>query len=171
MNASAVTRFGDLTDAAAARWGDREALVFRQRRYSFRQIAGDARRVRGRRLPDLERVIVVSDREHSGAWSWPELLEAARSVDAAAVTVRAAAVRPTDTVFIMYTSGTTGFPKGVMRDHSLLAHLADRYRRLQSSERDVFVNYLPLFHIFGYVDGPLGSMLAGYRQILTDTLH
>ena len=262
MNASAVTRFGDLTDAAAARWGDREALVFRQRRYSFRQIAaevdrvargliragvrpgekvaiwlvncpewiftmfalakigavhvpintrfrtvdlaqvlersntstlithdasgpvdylamvrelaeldgaGDARRVRGRRLPDLERVIVVSDREHSGAWSWPELLEAARSVDAAAVTVRAAAVRPTDTVFIMYTSGTTGFPKGVMRDHSLLAHLADRYRRLQSSERDVFVNYLPLFHIFGYVDGPLGSMLAGYRQILTDT--
>jgi fatty-acyl-CoA synthase len=262
MNPPAATRFGDLTDAAAARWGDREALVFRERRYTFREIAaevdrvarglirsgvrpgekvaiwlvncpewifamfalakigavhvpintrfrtvdlaqvlersntstlithdvsgpvdylamvrelaeldgaGDARRVRGRRLPDLERVIVVSDREHSGAWSWPELLGAARSVDADAVTVRAAAVRPTDTVFIMYTSGTTGFPKGVMRDHSLLAHLADRYRRLQSSERDVFVNYLPLFHIFGYVDGPLGSMLAGYRQILTDT--
>jgi len=262
MNASAVTRFGDLTDAAAARWGDREALVFRQRRYSFRQIAaevdrvargliragvrpgekvaiwlvncpewifamfalakigavhvpintrfrtvdlaqvlersntstlithdasgpvdylaivrelaeldgaGDARRVRSRRLPDLEGVIVVSDREYSGAWSWPELLEAARSVDAAAVTARAAAVRPTDTVFVMYTSGTTGFPKGVMRDHFLLAHLADRYRRLQSSERDVFVNYLPLFHIFGYIEGPLGSMLAGYRQILTDT--
>src|SRR5256886_2635915 len=261
MSASAVTRFGDLTDAAAARWGDREALVFRQRRYSFRQIAaevdrvargliragvrpgekvaiwlvncpewifamfalakigavhvpintrfrtvdlaqvlersntstliphdvsgpvdylamvrelaeldgaGDARRVRGRRLPDLERVIVVSDREHSGAWSWPELLEAARSVDTAAVTARAAAVRPTDTVFIMYTSGTTGFPKGVMRDHLLLAHLADRYRRLQSSERDVFVNYLPLFHIFGYIEGPLGSMPAGYRQILMD---
>ena len=262
MNPPAATRLGDLTDAAAARWGDREALVFRERRYTFREIAaevdrvarglirsgvrpgekvaiwlvncpewifamfalakigavhvpintrfrtvdlaqvlersntstlithdasgpvdylamvrelaeldgaGDARRVRGRRLPDLERVIVVSDREHSGAWSWPELLEAARSVDAAAVTVRAAAVRPTDTVFIMYTSGTTGFPKGVMRDHSLLAHLADRYRRLHSSERDVFVNYLPLFHIFGYVDGPLGSMLAGYGQILTDT--
>ena len=69
----------------------------------------------------------------------------------------------------MYTSGTTGFPKGVMRDHTLLAHLADRYRRLQSSERDVFVNYLPLSHIFGYIEGPLGSMLAGYRQILTDT--
>src|SRR5437660_1719807 len=262
MNPPAATRLGDLTDAAAARWGDREALVFRERRYTFREIAtevdrvargliragvrpgekvaiwlvncpewifamfalakigavhvpintrfrtvdlvqvlersntstlithdvsgpvdhlamvrelaeldgaGGARRVRSRRLPDLERVIVASDREHSGAWSWPELLEAARSVDAAAVTARAAAVRPTDTVFIMYTSGTTGFPKGVMRDHSLLAHLADRYRRLQSSERDVFVNYLPLFHIFGYVDGPLGSMLAGYRQILTDT--
>src|SRR5437899_10362238 len=45
MNASVVTRFGELTDAAAARWGDREALVFRQRRYSFRQIAAEVDRV------------------------------------------------------------------------------------------------------------------------------
>jgi hypothetical protein len=35
MDPRAVTRFGDLTDAAAARWGDREALVFRDRRYTF----------------------------------------------------------------------------------------------------------------------------------------
>jgi fatty-acyl-CoA synthase len=261
MDPRAVTRFGDLTDAAAARWGDREALVFRDRRYTFRQIAaevdrvargliavgvrpgekvaiwllncpewifamfalakigavhvpintrfrtvdlaqvlersntttlithdvsgpvdylgmvrelaglddaGGLRRVRSARLPDLERVIVVSDRTHAGVWSWPELLASASAVDAVALAAREAAVRPGDTVFIMYTSGTTGFPKGVMRDHTLLAHLVDRYRRLQSTERDVFVNYLPLFHIFGYIDGPLGSLLTGYRQILTD---
>jgi fatty-acyl-CoA synthase len=130
--------------------------------------AGGLRRVRSARLPDLERVIVVSDRTHAGVWSWPELLASASAVDAVALAAREAAVRPGDTVFIMYTSGTTGFPKGVMRDHTLLAHLVDRYRRLQSTERDVFVNYLPLFHIFGYIDGPLGSLLTGYRQILTD---
>jgi fatty-acyl-CoA synthase len=262
MNPPAVTRFGDLTDAAAARWGDREALVFRERRYTFQQIAaevdrvargliragvrpgekvaiwllncpewifamfalakigavhvpintrfrtvdlaqilersnastlithdvsgpvdflamvrdvaaldgaGEERRARSARLPDLARVIVASDRPHAGAWSWPEILASGRSVDGAAVAARAAAVSPTDTVFVMYTSGTTGFPKGVMRDHFLLEHLADRYRRLQSSERDVFLNYLPLFHIFGYIEGPLGSMLVGYKQILTDT--
>jgi fatty-acyl-CoA synthase len=257
-----ASRFGDLTDAAAARWGDREALVFRDRRYTFRQIAaevdrvarglihlgvkpgehtalwllncpewifamfalakigavhvpintrfrtvdlaqilersnaatlithdvsgpvdylgmirelatlegaGESRRVRSGRLPDLERVVVLSDATRPGVWSWPELLASADAVETATLAARAAAIRPTDTVFIMYTSGTTGFPKGVMRDHTLLEHLADRYRRLQSSERDVFVNYLPLFHIFGYIEGPLGSMLAGYRQILTDT--
>jgi fatty-acyl-CoA synthase len=258
----AVTRFGDLPDAAAARWGDREALTFGHRRYSFRQIAaevdrvargllhlgvgpgekvalwllncpewiftmfalarigaihvpintrlrtidlaqilegsnattvithdvsgpidylgmirelaalegaGSDRRARSARLPDLTRVVVVSDRRHPGAWSWPELLASAGAVDPATATARAHAVDPRDTAFIMYTSGTTGFPKGVMRDHTLLAHLVDRYRRLQSSERDVFLNYLPLFHIFGYVDGPLGSLLIGYRQVLTET--
>ena len=262
MDPRAVTRFGDLPAAAAARWGDREALVFRDRRYTFRQIAAEVdrvargliavgvrpgekvaiwllncpewifamfalaklgavhvpintrfrtvdlaqvlersntttlithdvsgpvdylgmvrelaglddasrdRRVRSARLPDLERVIVVSDRTHAAAWNWPELLAAASAVDAAALAAQEAAVRPSDTVFIMYTSGTTGFPKGVMRDHTLLAHLADRYRRLQSTERDVFVNYLPLFHVFGYIEGPLGSLLTGYRQILTDS--
>src|SRR5437899_9517667 len=45
MNPPAATRFGDLTDAAAARWGDREALVFRERRYTFREIAAEVDRV------------------------------------------------------------------------------------------------------------------------------
>ena len=251
MEPEAVTRFGDLPDAAAARWGEREALVFRDRRYSFRRIAAEVDRVAralihigvepgervalwllncpewiftmfalakigavhvpintrfrtvdlaqilersdaatvithdvsgpidylgmvrelvdGVGLPDLRRVVVVSDRDHRGTWSWPALLASATAVDPASVAARAAAVRSSDTAFIMYTSGTTGFPKGVMRDHTLLAHLVDRYRRLRSSEHDVFLNYLPLFHIFGYVDGPLGSLLVGYRQVLTET--
>src|SRR5215472_15870553 len=45
MDPRAATRFGDLPDAAAARWGDREALVFGDRRYTFRQIASEVDRV------------------------------------------------------------------------------------------------------------------------------
>ena len=45
MSTPAATRFGDLTDAAAARWGNREALVFRDRRYSFAQMAAQVDRV------------------------------------------------------------------------------------------------------------------------------
>ncbi len=45
MTAPGATRFGDLPDAAAARWGNREALVFRDRRYSFTLIAAEVDRV------------------------------------------------------------------------------------------------------------------------------
>jgi fatty-acyl-CoA synthase len=72
-------------------------------------------------------------------------------------------------MFIMYTSGTTGFPKGVARDHALIESVVDRQRRLGMTERDVFINYLPLFHIFGFCDGPLASTMTGARQVLTET--
>ena len=115
----------------------------------------DDRLVRTAAVPAMRRLVIKSDRRHPGAYSWPDVLDGARHVDEAALRARAVAVRPADTVFIMYTSGTTGFPKGVMRDHSLLRSMLDRHERLGITERDVIINYLPLFHIFGYVDGPL----------------
>jgi fatty-acyl-CoA synthase len=117
----------------------------------------------------MRRLVIKSDRRHPGVYSWPDVLDGAQHVDEAALRERAAAVRPTDTVFIMYTSGTTGFPKGVMRNHSLLRSMLDRHARLGITERDVIINYLPLFHIFGYVDGPLGTLIGGHRQVLTET--
>ena len=254
--------FGDLPGEAARRFGDREALLFRDRRYSFREVAAEVDRlarglihigvepgervclwlnncpewifamfalarigavhvpintrfrvadleyvlaqseaatliahdvsgpvdylamirelapaprdpadrvVRSPAAPALRRLVIRSDRRHPGAHAWPDVLDGARHVSEAALRARASAVRPTDTCFIMYTSGTTGFPKGVMRDHSLLRSMLDRLARLGITERDVIINYLPLFHIFGYVDGPLATLIGGHRQVLTET--
>jgi fatty-acyl-CoA synthase len=124
-------------------------------------------------FPALKRIIIkVSDPGKSvsaGVHDWRDLVAAGSEVSPAALADREQAVRPRDPVFIMYTSGTTGFPKGVVRHHGLLRNHVDRAVTLGVTEHDVMFNYLPLFHIFGYVDGPLLSMLTGNRQILAET--
>ena len=125
--------------------------------------------LRSERFPFLERIVTVSEREHPGVTAYPALLDAGRAVDDAELARRAARVSVDDILFIMFTSGTTGFPKGVMRSHLLLRNQCDRMERLAITESDVVLNYLPLFHIFGYVDGPLLSVMAGSRQVLTGT--
>ena len=124
-------------------------------------------RLRSKRFPRLERIVTVSERRHRGVTAFPALLAAGRTVSDAALAARARQVSVDDTLFIMFTSGTTGFPKGVMRSHRLLRNQCDRMERLAVTESDVVLNYLPLFHIFGYVDGPLLSVMAGSRQVLT----
>ncbi len=119
--------------------------------------------------PLLKRLIIKSEREHAGTVSWAGLLQAGEAVPQAEVDARSAAVTAEDTLYIMYTSGTTGFPKGVLRNHALIQNQVDRGKVTRTSEHDVFLNYLPLFHLFGYVDGPMMSMLFGNRQIVTET--
>lgn len=123
--------------------------------------------LRSERFPRLERIVAVSERSHRGVTAFPALIEAGRTVSGAALAARAGRVSVDDLLFIMFTSGTTGFPKGVMRSHRLLRNQCDRMERLAATESDVVLNYLPLFHIFGCVDGPLLSMMAGSRQVLT----
>src|SRR5207247_10618923 len=84
---------------------------------------------------------------------------------------RPAAVEPDATAFFMYTSGTTGFPKGAMHGHAIVRNLVDRAFRMAITPADTIMMYLPLFHLFGFSDGALMSMVTGARQILTETFE
>ena len=61
----------------------------------------------------------------------------------------------------MYTSGTTGFPKGVMHNHNILRNVIDDANRMGMTPRDVILMYLPLFHVFGLYEGPLMILVRG----------
>ena len=124
-----------------------------------------------RRCPTLRRVIVdgsVGAAEVPGVLFWDELLERGEAVPAARVEALAAAVDPDAPALIMFTSGSTGNPKGVVHSHRLFRNVTDQANRLGIGPRDRTLMYLPLFHVFGMYDGALMMPLAGARMVLME---
>jgi fatty-acyl-CoA synthase len=128
--------------------------------------AGTARE---ERFKHLRLVVSAGDERQAETLHWSAAHAAGDQVDAAALRARAAAVDPDATAFFMYTSGTTGFPKGAMHDHAIVRNLVDRAFRIAITPADTIMMYLPLFHLFGFSDGVLMSMVTGARQVLTET--
>src|SRR5436190_16045938 len=128
--------------------------------------AGD---VREARFPEWRRLIVVATEPPPGILDWNALVREGERVDAAALRKRVEAVDPESAAFMMYTSGTTGFPKGAMHGHRIIRNLVDRAFRMAITPADAIMMYLPLFHLFGFSEGMLMSMVTGARQVLTET--
>jgi fatty-acyl-CoA synthase len=120
-------------------------------------------------FPQLRQVLILSEDEHDGVVTWEAAKKRVDTVSDADLTARADSVDPEDVVFIMYTSGTTGFPKGAMHSHKLIRNVEERGFRMAITPRDTILNYLPLFHAFGYSEGALMSPITGARQIITET--
>jgi fatty-acyl-CoA synthase len=118
-------------------------------------------------LPDLQRIVILGEQRFAGAHAWPEILAKGAEIPDAALAERQLAVNPDATALIMYTSGTTGFPKGVMQNHSLMRNVIDQANRMGMTPRDVILMYLPLFHAFGLFEGPLMLLVTGARMVLT----
>lgn len=121
------------------------------------------------RFPCLRHVVALSEGAAADATDWREMLDRGTSVTEAALRERAARVDPEDAAFIFYTSGTTGFPKGAVHGHRMIRNTWDHGDRMGVSVNDVILMYLPLFHAFGFLEGPLMSMIRGARQVLTET--
>jgi fatty-acyl-CoA synthase len=119
------------------------------------------------RLPDLQRIVILGEQRLAGTHAWPEMLARGEIIPDAVLEERHRAVDPDATVLIMYTSGTTGFPKGVMHHHNILRTITDQANRMGVTPKDVTLMYLPLFHAFGLYEGPLMTMLTGARMVLT----
>src|SRR5947199_250444 len=90
-----------------------------------------------------------------------------RACHAPSVSQRAVALAepPSDaTAMILYTSGTTGPPKGVVMSRGAIAHELDALAAAWDwTPDDVLVHGLPLFHVHGLVLGLLGSLRMGNR--------
>ncbi|WP_310963655.1 FadD3 family acyl-CoA ligase [Nocardioides terrisoli] len=91
-----------------------------------------------------------------------ELRSRGDAVDPAAVEARADAVSPDDVADIMFTSGTTGQPKGAMTAHRQTLGVARVWGRLGGiTAEDQYLVIAPFFHTFGYKVGILVGLLTG----------
>ncbi|MCC9196800.1 AMP-binding protein [Arthrobacter sp. zg-Y820] len=124
-------------------------------------------------LPAVRLVIRLDGTaDDAGELAWKSFLAAGVTVADDAVSAAAAAVRPDDVVDILYTSGTTGLPKGVMSAHRQTLGVARAWAagaELSPEDRYAVVN--PFFHGFGYKAGVVAALLAGATIYPVETFN
>ncbi|KZR59500.1 AMP-binding protein [Bacillus badius] len=119
-----------------------------------------------KRLPLLKNVVVLSEKTYSGTYNWADILELAERVTEEQLDARTAELEPDEVINMQYTSGTTGFPKGVMLTHSNLINNAFHIAGcMELTEQDRLCIPVPFFHCFGCVIGTMACVTVGATMV------
>ena len=114
-----------------------------------------------KKLPFLRNVVTVGF-SMDGCLSWEGMLARADMIPREEVRRRASLVRPDDVCHMQYTSGTTGFPKGVMLTHRNIVNNGKTIGdRMDLSTADRMMIQVPMFHCFGMVLSMTSMMTHG----------
>lgn len=123
-------------------------------------------------LPHLKRVCYLGAEKFRGMYSVPEILGMAVMVSDEDYRARQAELDPWDVINMQYTSGTTGFPKGVMLTHVGVG--LNGYwigRNMGFSEKDRLCLCVPLFHCFGCVLGVMACVNHGACMVIVEKFN
>ncbi len=121
------------------------------------------------RFPHLRRVFFLGQEKHRGMYAIPEIMAMAPMTQEADYEARRAELDCHDVVNMQYTSGTTGFPKGVMLTHYNIinnAYWVGTNQRFGNTDRICIP--VPLFHCFGCVMGVLGAVNHGATMVVLE---
>ncbi len=121
------------------------------------------------RFPRLKNVVYLGQEKHRGMYTSMELFQLGGSFGDEELDKLKAKVKNTDVVNMQYTSGTTGFPKGVMLTHRNILN-----NGFYIGERQKFTNAdrvclpVPLFHCFGCVLGIMAILSHGATAVMVE---
>jgi acyl-CoA synthetase (AMP-forming)/AMP-acid ligase II len=111
---------------------------------------------------ELDDIVILRGAVPDGCTSWSDFMARGADVDPSVSAARADAVQPHDLCDILFTSGTTGAPKGAMLMHAASIRAYEAWSDvvgLREGDRYLIIN--PFFHAFGLKAGILASLLKG----------
>jgi len=111
------------------------------------------------RFPELRAVVLWGELESPGTTHLAALRRTGAARMAAGDTL--APVDADDPVIIVYTSGTTGHPKGAMHGHIVLRNAANIARVMHIEPGDVLLGHMPLYHVAGAFTACIPTVLLG----------
>lgn len=118
-------------------------------------------KLQSKRLPVLKNIITV-DSKQNGCYTWDEALALGEAVSLTEVEERRRQIDKNDVCNMQYTSGTTGFPKGVMLTHYNVVNNGKAIGDcMDLSTADKMMIQVPMFHCFGMVLAMTASMTHG----------
>ena len=123
-------------------------------------------------FPGLKRIFFLGQEKHRGMYSLPEIMGLGRLISDADYLARQRTLDPHDVVNMQYTSGTTGFPKGVMLTHSNIGNNGfwiGENQLLQPKDRICLP--VPLFHCFGCVLGVLAAVSHASTLVILEEFN
>lgn len=126
--------------------------------------------LQSKRLPHLRNVIYLGEERQPGMFLWRDLLDRAAMITEEERLERQASLSPDDVINMQYTSGTTGFPKGVMLSHVNIVNNAIKVAECQRlGYTDKVCIPVPFFHCFGCVMGTLACVATGATMVPVKT--
>lgn len=125
--------------------------------------------LKSERFPRLKNVVYIGQEKYRGIYNTPEILLLGQNVSDETLDCAKAQVNCHDVVNMQYTSGTTGFPKGVMLTHYNIAnngYLTGEHMKFTSADK--LCCCVPLFHCFGVVLASMNVLTHGCTQVMVE---
>jgi len=129
-------------------------------------------KLQSKRLPKLKNVVLLGDQRYPGMFTWNDILAMAHEVTEEELDERLESLDPHDVINMQYTSGTTGFPKGVMLTHNNIVNNAYQVAQcMKLGEGDRLCIPVPFFHCFGCVMSTLACVTVGATMVPVVEFH
>ncbi len=118
------------------------------------------------KLPYMKNVVYIGEKEYPGLFQFEDILKMSGQISDEDLIRRQQSLDPDDVINMQYTSGTTGFPKGVMLTHyNILNNAYYVGETMGLSELDRMCIPVPFFHCFGCVLSTLNCVVHGSTMV------